>query len=195
MNRALITGLAALGLVTSASSFAQQSDTRMPWRGDFWGYIGASGGESKFRTDCASTNVFKCDKRDTGFKVYAGGKMSEVLGIEIGYTDFGKISASGGDTKAWAVPISLTAGIPLGQRFNIFGKIGGVYARTDVDASPTTLVDRGHKNGWGWTWGAGATFKVTQNFDIRADWDRYKLDFIGGRRDIDMLTAGAQFRF
>jgi opacity protein-like surface antigen len=189
MKSALLAGLAALGLAASGTTFAQNT----PWQG--MGYIGASAGESKFRTDCASTNVFACDKRDTAWKIYAGGKVNEWLGAELGYTDFGKIRASGGDTKAWAVPLSLLAGVPLGDRFNVFGKIGGLYGRTDVDASPSTLVDRGHKNGWGWTWGGGATFKVAQNLDVRVDWDRYKLDFIGGRRDVDMLSGGVQFRF
>jgi OOP family OmpA-OmpF porin len=194
INKAMMAGLATLGVLASASSYAQTETMRAPWRGDFWGYIGASGGESKFRTDCAATNVFNCDKRDTGYKVYAGGRINEVVGLEIGYTDFGRIEASGGDTNAWAVPLTLTAGIPLGP-VNIFGKVGGVYGRTDVTASASTLLDTGHKNGWGWTYGAGATFKVAQNFDIRADWDRYKLDFVGGERDVDMLSAGVQFRF
>jgi OOP family OmpA-OmpF porin len=196
MNMKLMAGLATLGLAASASAFAQttQTENRMPWRGDFWGYIGASAGESKFRADCRETNVFRCDKRDTGFKVYAGGKVNEVIGVEIGYTDFGRIAASGGDIEAWAIPLTLTAGVPLGP-VNIFGKVGGVFGRTDVKASASTLLDTGHKNGWGWTYGAGATFKVSQRLDIRADWDRYKLDFAGGERDVDMLSAGVQFRF
>lgn len=190
----IISGLAAIGLMACGSAFAQ-SGNRAPWRGDFWGYAGASGGESKFRAECASTDVFACDKRDTAFKVYAGGKINEVLALEIGYTDFGKIRASGGDTDAWAVPLSLVAGFPLGERFGVFGKVGGLYGRTDVTASASTLLDTGHKSGWGWTYGAGATFALSPQWQIRADWDRYKLDFVGGERDIDMLSAGVQFRF
>ena len=30
---------------------------------------------------------------------------------------------------------------------------------------------------------------------VRADWDRYKLDFIGGEKDVDMLSGGLQLRF
>ena len=196
MQKRIITTVALLGLA-SAMPVLAQSDYRAPWRGDFWGYVGASGGESKFRTDCRDTltRFFECDKRDTGFKVYAGGRMNEILGLEVGYTDFGKIAASGGETEAWAVPLTLTAGTPLGQRFGVFGKVGGLYARTDVSADPDTLLDRGHKSGWGWTYGAGATFAVTPSVQLRADWDRYKLDFVGGRRDVDMLTAGVQVRF
>jgi OOP family OmpA-OmpF porin len=192
----MLTAVTTLGLLASGSALAQ-STYATPWRGDFWGYIGASGGESKFRTDCRNgvTRFFECDKRDTGFKVYAGGKMNDVFGLEVGYTDFGRIRASGGDTDAWAVPITLTAGTPLGARFGILGKVGGLYGRTDVTADPETLFDTGHKSGWGWTYGAGATFAITPAVQLRADWDRYKLDFVGGRRDVDMLTAGLQMRF
>ncbi|HET7731562.1 MAG TPA: outer membrane beta-barrel protein [Usitatibacter sp.] len=197
LKKSLITALAAAGLATAAAPAFAQTDYRAPWRGDFWGYVGASGGESKFRTDCNRTiTQFECDRKDTGFKVYAGGKMSEVLGLEVGYTDFGRIRTNGGDTDAWAVPISLTVGAPIGPRFAAFGKVGGVYARTDVTTDLNdTFSARGDRNGWGWTYGAGATFAITPTVQIRADWDRYKLDFVGGRRDVDMLTAGLQLRF
>jgi OOP family OmpA-OmpF porin len=196
MQRKHIIIAAALGLMGTASAFAQ-SDYRAPWRGDFWGYVGASAGESKFRTDCSRTvTLFECDNKDTGWKVYAGGKVNEIVGLEFGYTDFGRIRANGGDTNAWAVPLTVTLGGPIGPRFAAFGKIGGLYARTDVTTDLNdTFSARGDRNGWGWTYGAGATFSLTPTVQIRADWDRYKLDFVGGRRDIDMLTAGLQVRF
>ena len=192
-----ISTLVALGLLSSGGAFAQQQQSYgVPWRGDFWGYVGASGGESKFRTECNRTiTQFECDRKDTGFKVYAGGRMSQVLGLEVGYTDFGRIRTNGGDTNAWAVPISVTVGAPIGSRFAAFGKVGGLYGRTDVSASFDTLTATGHKSGWGWTYGAGATFAITPTVQLRADYDRYKLDFVGGRRDVDMLTGGVQVRF
>jgi len=196
LKRHTLTAAAVLGLTVAAPAFAQQSDFRAPWRGDFWGYLGVSGGETKFRTECSRLAIFECDRKDTGWKVYAGGKMNEILGLEVGYTDFGRIRTNGGDTNAWAVPISLTAGVPIGERFAAFGKVGGVYARTDVSVDLNdTFSASGDKNGWGWTYGAGATFSVTPRVQIRADWDRYKLDFVGGKRDVDMLSAGVQFRF
>lgn len=195
MRKSTLTLIAALGLAAATPVLAQ-SDYRAPWRGDFWGYIGASGGESKFRSDCRNTNVFKCDRRDTAFKVYAGGQMNRILGLEIGYTDFGRVSASGGETKAWAIPVTLTAGVPIGDRFNVFAKGGGLYSRTDVNVDLNdTFSARGDRNGWGWTYGAGAAFGITPNLQIRADLDRYRLDFVGGRRDVDLVSAGVQWRF
>ena len=190
-----ISTLAAATLLASGAAMAQTDNYRAPWRGDFWGYVGVNGGETKFRDECRRTlTQLECDRKDTGWKVYAGGKMNDVVGLEVGYTDFGRIRASGGETEAWAIPVSLVAGVPIGP-VSLFGKVGGLYGRTDVSASASTLLDTGHKSGWGWTYGAGAGFNVTKNVQIRADWDRYKLDFAGGRRDVDMLSAGVALRF
>jgi OmpA-OmpF porin, OOP family len=184
--------LAALWLAASGSALAQ-SPYPTPWGGDFWGYLGASGGQSKFNTGCADN--FVCDKQDTAWKLYAGGKFSEYFALEFAYADLGRINVSGGDTNAFAVPLTLVAGGPVGQGFGLFGKLGGLYGRTDVTVNPTTLLDSGKKSGWGWTYGAGATYAITKNLQIRTDWDRYKLDFAGGRSDVDAWTAGLQMRF
>ena len=193
MQCKLAIGIAALGLAATGNVFAQAPDWRNPTTSDFWGYIGASAGQSKFRTDCSS--LFDCDKKDTGFKVYGGGQFNDLIGLEVGYTDFGKIRASGGETEAWAVPVELTLGVPIGDRFNVFAKGGGMYGRTDVRASAASLVDTGHKNGWGTTWGVGAALGISRTVQVRLDWDRYNLDFVGGSRDVDMLSAGLQMRF
>ena len=197
MNRVRTMAVAAvLGLAAAGTAAAQSSSYNTPWRGDFWGYIGASAGQSKFRAECNRTiTQFECDRKDTGFKVYAGGNMSEIFGLEIGYTDFGRIRTGGGETDAWAVPLTLVAGVPFGDRFSAFGKVGGLYGRTDVSASFDSLVQTGHKSGWGWTYGAGAAFALTPTLQLRADWDRYKLDFVNGKQDVDMLSAGLQVRF
>jgi len=197
MNRIrTMTAVAALGLAVPGAAFAQYN---APWRGDFWGYVGASAGETKFRTECNRTiTQFECDRKDTGYKVYAGGRMNHVLGLEVGYTDFGRIRAGDGEVKAWAIPVSLTAGIPMGNRFSAFGKVGGLYGRTDVRPTFETTVEgegNARRTGWGLTYGAGAAFALTPALQIRADWDRYKLDFAGGREDVDMLSAGLQVRF
>ena len=186
----------ALGLMASGAALAQQAPAPAPWRGDFWGYLGVGAGESKFDSQCARTDIFACDKRDTAWKVYAGGKFNPYWGLEAGYTDFGKVQASGGETKAWAANVSLVGNIPLAaNRFDVFGKLGGLYGRTDVHADPSTLFDTGHKSGWGWTYGVGADWNITPTVAVRVDYDRYKMDFVGGRQDLDMASAGVQVRF
>ena len=191
MNKAIALAVAATAL-SASSAFAQSMfDSQRTDR--TWGHVGVSGGQSKFRTDCSS--LFDCDKKDTAWKVYGGGSVNDILGFEIGYTDFGKIRAFGGETEAKAGNLSLVAGIPIGDRFSVFAKAGGVYGRTDVTASTTALVQHGDRKGWGSTWGFGGALGITRNVQMRIDWDRYKLDFAGGRRDVDLLSAGVQLRF
>jgi OOP family OmpA-OmpF porin len=187
-----ITLALALAAMAASPAFAQSIfDSQRSDR--TFGHVGVSGGQSKFRTDCST--LFDCDKKDTAWKVYAGGSVNDILGFEAGYTDFGKIRASGGDTKAWAGNLSLVAGIPIGDRASVFAKGGGVYGKTDVRASTSALVQQGDRTGWGTTWGFGGALGITRNVQVRLDWDRYKLDFAGGRRDVDLLSAGVQLRF
>jgi OOP family OmpA-OmpF porin len=194
MKSAATRGLAAAALTMAVNGAFAQAPAATPWMGDFWGSIGIAGGESKFRNDCRSADVFSCDHRDSAWRAWADGQMNRVLGLEVGYTDLGKVAASGGQTKAWAADLSLKAGVPVGH-FDIFAKGGGVYARTDITADPSTIFDTGHKDGWGTKWGVGAAFAITPNIAIRADWDRYNLDFVGGSRGIDLASAGVEWRF
>ena len=192
MKRRFMVSLAALGLMASGMA-AAQSDWNMPWHDTWSWYVGASGGESKFRTDCGSG--FDCDQKDTGWKAYFGGNFNRLIGVEVGYTDLGHMRAFGGDTEAQATNISLTAGVPIGERFAVFAKGGGAYSHTDVSASPLAGVETGTKSGWGSTYGVGTSFAFTRNVLGRVDWDRYKLDFVGGEHDVDFLSAGLQVRF
>jgi opacity protein-like surface antigen len=194
LHKFLVPAVAVAGLAASGASFAQNAPGATPWQGDFWGYLGASVGESKFDNECGRTDIFACDHRDTAWKLYAGGKFNPYWGLEAGYTDFGTVQASGGETKAWAAGLSLVGNLPI-DRFDIFGKVGGLYGRTNVHADPTTLFDTGHKSGWGWTYGVGADWNITKTVAVRLDYDRYKLDFVDGRQDLDMASAGVQFRF
>jgi len=188
MRKTLIPLIAALA---ACPAFAQSIFDPVP--PTTHNYVGVSGGQATFKTNCS--DLFTCDTKDTAWKVYGGTGVNDVLGIELGYTDFGKISANGGQIEAWAGTIGLTAGIPVGDRFKIFAKGGGLYGKTDVHSSPSTLFDSGHKDGWGYTYGVGAALGVTRTVQVRLDWDRHNMDFVGGSKDVDMWSAGVQLRF
>ena len=188
MNRPFLIPVAALGLLASAVTTAQAQ----AWPERFSGYVGASAGQSKFKGACSS--FFDCDRKDSAWNLHLGSNFGQVIGAEIGYTDFGRMRSFGGETEAQAADISLTAGVPIGH-FAVFAKGGAAYSKTDVSASPATFVSTGEKKDWGTKWGVGATYAFTPNLQARVDWDRYKLGFTSGDQDIDLLTAGLQFRF
>ncbi len=195
MKMKLMTGLAAFGLAACASTaFAQTGSNSAPWQGDFWSILGVGVGQSKFDSDCVGN--FTCDRRDTAWKVYAGGRFNRYFGMEFGYNDLGKVDQSGGRTKAFAANITFVAGVPIGDRFDIFAKGGGAYGRTDVSADASTGIATGTKSNFEGTYGVGASYAITRNWQVRADWDRYNLDFVNvGKRDVDTATASLQYRF
>jgi opacity protein-like surface antigen len=164
---------------------------RMPYQRDFWGYVGGSVGRSYIDVDCVGLN---CDKRDVGFKLHAGGKFTNALGMEIGYVNLGQAQTAGGTHEAQGVSAVLLAGLPVGDRFSLFGKVGGVYSWTSVDTG-VPGVATGDERGLDWTYGVGATLAVARNWELRLDWDRYQMDFATGERDADLYSIGVQYRF
>lgn len=167
---------------------------RMPYQANFWNYIGATVGRSDYDLGCVSG--YGCDNNDTAFKIFAGGKLYNALGMELGYVNLGRADIAGGRTRAQGANISLVVGIPVwGDRFGINGKVGTTYGWTNTGASAPDY-ETGKESGWGLSYGAGATYAITRNTELRVDWDRYRFDFRGaGHQDVDLLSAGVNFRF
>lgn len=179
---------------TNSNPSARVTDTwRMPYQRDFWNYIGATVGRSDYDLNCVSG--YGCDQKDTGFKIYAGGKLYNVLGLELGYVNLGRAEIAGGRARAQGANLSLVAGVPIMNRFGVNAKVGTIYGWTRTDAS-APFYNTGRESGWGLSYGVGATYAFTPNTEFRVDWDRYRFDFAGaGDQDVDMLSAGLNFRF
>src|SRR4030081_3777929 len=108
-----------------------------------YGYVGAEMGRSEFNLGRCAPG-FACDDKDTGYKVYTGGKFSRLLGVEAGYVYLGQGQANGGNEKAQGINVSLVANLPIGDMFNIYAKGGGIYGWTHTSASPAASVTTGN---------------------------------------------------
>lgn len=202
MNRPLLMAAAFAATTLSAlpAAHSQTSSTttatpmqglRMPYQRNFWGYVGGSVGRSYYDTECIGT---ECDDEDVGFKLHAGGTFNEILGLELGYVHLGHAKIAGGERKGQGATAVATLGVPFADRFRIFAKGGGVYSWTSVTGGAPGYAT-GDERGLDWTYGAGATATLAQNWQLRVDWDRYKMDFAGGTDDVDLLSVGVQYRF
>ena len=193
--------LAAVGLVAAGVATAQTTTTgtttdtwRMPYQRGFWGHAGLSVGQSKFDDACISG--FACDDKDQTFRLYAGGRFNNAVGLEAGVMNPGRFDRGGGRTDAWGLDVALVAGIPIGANSAIFGKLGAIYARTEVEGSPLAVgLERGKERGFGPRYGIGGQIGFTPQWALRADWDRFRMPFPGGKEDIDTVMLGAQYTF
>lgn len=182
--------ISLLALAAGHAAYAQTRETTteryyMPYQKDFWSHFGVSAGQSKFDASCVGSG--NCDRKDTGFKIYGGGDFRDWLGLEIAYMDFGKAKLGIADEKAQSLNLSAVVGLPLGANSSIFAKGGAAYTRATIVGA--------HNNGWEPSWGAGAAIGIARNWQVRLDWDRVRFEVPGGKDNVDMVTAGLQYRY
>lgn len=194
----------AIAVAASTLASAQSTDTYGRWSdneserprsfipGTSYGYVGLSLGQSTYDLNCSPG--FGCD--DTGFagKLYTGGKFNRMFGVEVAYVNLGKGEANGGSTEAQLANLSLVGNIPLGEMFNVYGKVGGFYGFTDVDASAPG-VPRGEENDFGWSYGLGVQVDLSRNWALSGDWDHYRVDFTDRHDDVQLWSVGVLYKF
>ena len=193
---ALVAGVAALSAAGLASAQTTGTSTSrsftMPYERGFWGHVGASAGRSKFEAPCPA--AASCDESDQAYRVFAGGRFNNTIGGEIAWVNLGEWGRGGGDTDAQALDLVATAGFPLGRNSSIFGKLGAAYTRAEAQGTAVGL-QTGKEDGWGPRWGVGAQIGLSDNWALRADWDRYRIRIPGSKEDVDTFTVGAQYSF
>ena len=153
-------------------------------------YIGASYLDTSGEFD-TSSGTFSGD--DSGWKIFAGYFISPNVAAEITYYDLGKFEDSQGLTafsaNVNAYDLAFRGVYPLGERFEIFAKIG--YSLVEVDSTLASLggsvsVDA---SDWEFIYGAGVAFKISPQFGLRAEYEGWDTD-----GELDAFSVGAYFR-
>lgn len=118
--------------------------------GDF--YVGASIGRSsvdmgRSETDAALVSAgatglrSSVDEHDTHYGLSLGYQLNPYLAFELGYADFGgaryRSSFTGGTARAQIDAHGWTASVlgilPVGEKFSLFGRLGGIHAKVEVE--------------------------------------------------------------
>jgi OOP family OmpA-OmpF porin len=217
-SKLLVQSLTAL--VLAGSSIAAMAADTGSW------YAGIGIGSSKANdmgtaaefdagllADYGITATTTIDESDTSWKLFAGYKFNENFAVEGSYADLGEatfgsivtapttgsVSASWG-AKAWS--IAAVGILPVTDQLEVFGKIGGHFSNVDLSATgsgggSTVTVSR-DDDGYGLLLGVGASYSLTKNIAVRAEWERYKDvgdENTTGKSDVDMMSVGIQYKF
>lgn len=181
--------------VAQAQTTASRSGSGFSMYSPGSSYIGFNAGQSDFSLG-NGTGLFSGDDKDTAYNIYAGSYFNPHLGLELGYTDFGKAKRGGGDTKAMGFNLSLVGRYPIGTSFNLLGKVGTTYGRTEVSSLAGSGVTPGKENGFGLSYGVGAEYLFTPQLSAVLQYDEHRLEFAGTGRDrIGAGTLGLRYRF
>jgi outer membrane protein with beta-barrel domain len=158
-------------------------------------YVGASVGNAKVNDGDVLGSDFSAS--DTASKVYGGFTIMKFLAVEVSYNKLGspKDTVSGGTTDAeikitgydaYAVGV-----LPLGKRFEIFGKAGLIFWDGKSEFSGAfngSESDSGNDPAYG----AGIVWHLFKRLDVRAEYERFNIKNID---KVEFGSIGANFRF
>jgi opacity protein-like surface antigen len=182
---------AALGVQAQSSMSNSYSSMRAPGSG----YIGLSVGQSDYSLD-DGINVFESNQGDTSYGIHVGNYFSPNFGIELGYTDYGSVARAGGRTKSDGINLSLIGKMPLNPAFNLLGKLGTTYSRTEVSSNPASGIAAGSENGWGLSYGLGVEYVFTPQWSTVLQYESQDMKFAGGRDDrVGVTSLAVRFNY
>ena len=151
-------------------------------------YLGGSVGQANLKisdiTDGISTADFDAD--DTAFKLIAGIRPLDWLGVEAAYVNFGepedtvlnqKLKADGDGISAFAVGF-----LPTGP-VDLFAKVGLISWDSKISGSF-------NDDGTDLAYGVGAQFRVL-SLSIRAEYEKFDVSDV----DLDMISVGVTYTF
>lgn len=158
-------------------------------------YIGFNIGQSNLKLNNGN-GAFGFERSKNVYNLYGGSYFNDFIGLEIGYADFGRLNRGGGQTKADGFNVGVVGKLPLAPSFNLLGRLGTTYGRTDVSSNIASGVVAGKETGWGGSYGIGAEFLFYPEVSAVLQYDEYNLKFAGGNRDkINTTSLGLRYRF
>jgi OOP family OmpA-OmpF porin len=130
------------------------------------------------------------DDSESVWRLFGGYQAHSNLAVEFGYIDLGEMTINGraANGEAWEL---VALGIaPLGERFALYGKLGGYRGEARGGGITETRNDL--------TFGFGGQYDVNRNLGVRLEWQRYT-DYggggFGGVSDQDVISVNAIYRF
>lgn len=187
--------IVAVATLTLAAGVQAQTNNSAPVYGAGSAYIELGVGQSDFSLG-NGVGVFGSDQGDTSYSLRGGRYYGANFGLELGYTDFGSVNRAGGRTKADGINISVIGKLPLNPAFNLLGKIGTTYSRTDVSSNPASGVVAGSENGFGLSYGIGVEYVFTPKWSATLQYESQDMKFAGNRDDrVGATTLSARYQF
>ena len=203
-------GLVALAIIASPLAAADDSGP----------YLGGSVGLSKAKIDDAritssllasgfATTSIDDDNRHVGYKLFGGYQFNKFVALEAGYFDLGKFGFQAttnppgtlsGTIKLRGVNLDVLGIVPFTEKFSAFARAGVTYVEAKDFFSGTGSVSvpnpNRKKRASEYKFGVGFEYDFAENFGMRIEAERYRIDdAVGNKGDIDLFSGGVIARF
>jgi OOP family OmpA-OmpF porin len=175
---------AGVAMVFSAPVFSQ-AQVQTGW------YVGGSVGQMEADGNCPSG--YSCDFKDTSWKVFGGYRLHRNFAAEVFYANWGEIKVASGPVSATGKLTSFGVAalgiLPVGEQFELFGKLGIASSDQKVSASGPGVTISDSSSGSDTLFGLGASYNFTRNFALRAEWERLN------DSEVNAVSIGLQYKF
>jgi len=148
------------------------------------------------------------DGSDFGFKVFGGYQFMKWLAVEAEYIDGGEPDDNFRDERFPDERLKASIGVtgfvgsavgiwPIGENFNVFGKLGFIYWDADGsakirDAEGTLAKTSVGDDGTDFAWGVGGTWYFMENLGVRAEYQGFELSNFDS---VDFASASIIWHF
>jgi len=177
-------------------------------------YVGGAVGVSRDTGNYSFTgaDVTSQGLTNAGFKTYVGFRAMRFVGLEVGYAKLGDTTFEGVDANGQtfndrythdALTFSLVGFVPLGERWELIGRLGVV-----TNSTYNTEQSCVRRTRWGTVvqqncpttplaWGLGVRYRLNEKLGIRLDYDNYALQDAARspRAELNFLSVGLDYRF
>jgi OOP family OmpA-OmpF porin len=187
---ALAAGLAA------APAFAQSA--KIGELSNWYAGAGIGGGNlNKSGQDLTGLSNVSLDKSDTTYTVRMGYRFNPAFALEAGFYDLGEYAFTGkagavnvtGSGKAKSFGLSAVGIAPLGDAFELYGRVGVEQSEIKVNANTYLASAASSDTQTGATYGVGGRYLINKYVGIFAEWMK------NDRIQVDSYLIGVDFRF
>jgi hypothetical protein len=151
-------------------------------------YVGGSLGQANVEIDEIDGFPIDIDGDDTGFKVIAGIRPLDWLGIEANYVNFGEVEDNGLEIDADGIS-AFAVGFLAAGPVDLFAK-GGLIS-WDSSIGLEGFSGERSDDGTDFAYGVGAQFRVW-SLAVRAEYEIFDLDDV---EELNMISVGLTFTF
>lgn len=149
-------------------------------------YVGGSLGQANVEIDEGPIDI---DGDDTGFKVIAGIRPLDWLGVEANYVNFGEVEDDGFEIDADGISAFAVGFLAVGP-VDLFAK-GGLVSWDSSVGLDGVSGDVFSEDGTDLAYGVGAQFRVW-SLSLRAEYEVFDVDDVD---DLNMFSVGFTFTF
>ncbi|NVO05002.1 MAG: outer membrane beta-barrel protein [Rhodoferax sp.] len=160
-------------------------------------YVALNAGTSDLSRPITAFGLFGGTQQGSSYGVAIGNFMAnQNYGFEVGYTDFGSVNRYGGSTKVDGINLSLIGRMPLSASFNLLGKVGTTYSRTDVSANAANSNMAGSERGFDWSYGLGGELKLAPQWSATLQYDEHFVKYaVTGSERVSATTLGLRYYY